>query len=98
MGGLATIHLPDYRITTLQLLIEFVTVGEIVVESLMLLEFMMLLSLLKIENITEQVIASLYLSSLYYNQVKQISHQMEVSTVPIDSEVVYILYDLSKVF
>ena len=98
MGGLATIHLPDYRITTLQLLIEFVTVGEIVVESSMLLEFMMLLSLLKIKNITEQVIASLYSSSLYYNQVKQISHQMEVSTVPIDSEVVYILYDLSKVF
>ena len=98
MGGLATIHLPDYRITTLQLLIEFVTVGEIVVESSMLLEFMMLLSLLKIENITEQVIASLYSSSLYYNQVKQISHQMEVCTVPMDSEVVYILYDLSKVF
>ena len=59
MGGLATLHLPDYNITTLQSLIEFVTIGEVIVQSSMLSEFMMLVSLLEIENITEQVIPSL---------------------------------------
>ena len=60
MGGLATLHLPDYNITTLQPLIEFVTIGEVIVQSSMLSEFMMLVSLLEIENITEQVIPSLF--------------------------------------
>ena len=60
MGGLATLHLPDYNITTLQSLIKFVTIGEVIVQSSMLSEFMMLVSLLEIENITEQVIPSLF--------------------------------------
>ena len=56
VGGLATLYLPDVCFSTLQSLITFITVGEVIMPSTMVSEFMILASMLQIENFTGQVI------------------------------------------
>ena len=65
VGGLATLHLPDFGIFTLQSLLTFITEGEVTVPSTVLSEFTTLTTLLEIANVAEQV----SISSVGHNPV-----------------------------